>query len=172
MQKTIRPRGMCLLALSFVFAACNSGDQADTAAEADAGAAAETEAVAEATPPADMANPIVGSSWNWVGFDGMDDSAVSVPTPANYTLSFAADGTASVKADCNNGHGSYTVDGSSLQIGPVAITKMMCPEGSLDNQYLGYLEYVRSYMIDGGMLHLSLMADGGIMHFEPAGMAE
>jgi hypothetical protein len=44
---------------------------------------------------------------------------------------------------------------------------MACPGDSLDARYLSQLEYVRSWMIEDGHLFLALMADGGIMEFEP-----
>ena len=48
----------------------------------------------------------------------------------------------------------------------MAITRAMCPPGSLHDQLVRQLPYVRSYVIKGGHLFLSLMADGGIYEFE------
>ena len=39
----------------------------------------------------------------------------------------------------------------------------------MHDQILRQLPYVRSYIIKDGHLFLSLMADGGIYEFEPAG---
>jgi putative lipoprotein len=44
----------------------------------------------------------------------------------------------------------------------------MCPPGSLHDQLVKQLPYVRSYVMRDGHLYLSLMADGGIYEFEPA----
>ncbi len=41
---------------------------------------------------------------------------------------FTEDGKLSGSAGCNNYNASYQVDGDSLTIGPVASTKMACPE--------------------------------------------
>jgi len=38
----------------------------------------------------------------------------------------------------------------------------------LHDQLVKHWPYVRSYLIKGGRLYLSLMADGGIYEFEPA----
>ena len=45
---------------------------------------------------------ILGLTWQWEAFQdtaGIND--VSVPNPENYTLTLNEDGTASIKADCN-----------------------------------------------------------------------
>jgi hypothetical protein len=39
----------------------------------------------------------------------------------------------------------------------------MCPEGSLSNDFVEDLGYVRSHVFRDGKLYLSLMADAGIM---------
>jgi para-nitrobenzyl esterase len=50
----------------------------------------------------------------------------------------------------------------------MAITRAMCPPGSLHDRIVKQLPYIRSYVIKDGHLFLSLMADGGIYEFEPA----
>jgi para-nitrobenzyl esterase len=52
-------------------------------------------------------------------------------------------------------------------LGRLALTRMMCPPGSLHDQIVKRLPYVCSYVIKDGHLFLSLMADGGIFEFEP-----
>ena len=44
----------------------------------------------------------------------------------------------------------------------------MCPPGSLAPALGRALPFVRSYLLEGGQLHLSLMADGGILTWAPA----
>jgi heat shock protein HslJ len=53
-----------------------------------------------------------------------------------------------------------------IEFGPMAITRAACPPGSLHDQIVRQLPYVRSYVIKEGHLFLSLMADGGIYEFE------
>jgi hypothetical protein len=43
----------------------------------------------------------------------------------------------------------------------------MCPPGSLDSRIARDMGYVRSYTMQGDMLSLSLMADGGIYVWKP-----
>ena len=60
-------------------------------------------------------------------------------------------------------------DGSgTLTFGPIAITLMMCPQPSLDHRVSTALTYVRGYLIKDGQLHMSLLADAGILTWEPA----
>jgi para-nitrobenzyl esterase len=51
----------------------------------------------------------------------------------------------------------------------MALTRAMCPPGSLHDHLVRQWPYVRSYVIKGGHLYLSLIADGGIYEFEPVG---
>ena len=75
--------------------------------------------------------------------------------------------------NCNRAVGSWqsTPDASgsagSLQFGPLAGTRALCPPPSLDQRVLRDMAFVRSYLLKGGRLHLALMADGGIYHWAP-----
>jgi para-nitrobenzyl esterase len=56
---------------------------------------------------------------------------------------------------------------SELLLGPLALTRAKCPDGSLHDHIVKQWSYIRSYVIKDGHLFLSLMADGGIYEFEP-----
>jgi heat shock protein HslJ len=105
--------------------------------------------------------------WEWVSFQGMDDSFLAVDDPARYRLEILGEGV-TLLADCNRGTGGVQLDGASLAFTQLAVTRMACPPESMDQRYLGYLEYVRGWVVEGGDLYLSLLADGGIMRFRPA----
>ena len=49
----------------------------------------------------------------------------------------------------------------------MAMTRALCPPGSLHDRIVRDLEHIRSYVLNGGHLHLALMADGGIYDLEP-----
>jgi para-nitrobenzyl esterase len=49
----------------------------------------------------------------------------------------------------------------------MALTRAMCPPGSLHDQIVKQWGNIRSFVIRDGRLFLSLMADGGIYEFEP-----
>jgi heat shock protein HslJ len=111
-----------------------------------------------------------GTSWQLVEFQSMDDAqGVSKPAdPSKYTITFGKDGRLSAQLDCNRGMGSWkneisNATGGSLEIGPLGMTKMLCPPPSMGDRLASQLGYVRSFTIADGKLNMALMADGGII---------
>ncbi len=119
---------------------------------------------------------LAGTSWRLVSIQSMDDQqgTTAVADPSKFTVSFGTDGRAAFQIDCNRGNGSWETepageDGSgTLIFGPIAVTLMMCPQPSLDQRVSTALSNVRGYLIKEGQLHMSLLADGGILTWEPA----
>ncbi len=118
---------------------------------------------------------LTGTKWQLTSIQSMADAeSTAVPDPSKFTVEFGADGTASFQLDCNRGTGSYTAepgaDGNSgtLTFGPIGVTQMFCPQPSLDQRVTSSLEHVRTYLFDGDQLHLSKLADGGILSWRPA----
>jgi para-nitrobenzyl esterase len=112
---------------------------------------------------------LAGTSWQLARFQG-GDGAVRVPDEkSKYTLAFGADGKFNVRFDCNRGFGGWKSAGpSQLEFGAMGLTRAACPPESLHDQLVKHWPYVRSYVIKGGQLYLSLMADGGTYQFERA----
>ena len=112
---------------------------------------------------------ITGTTWRWQAFeDSAGENNITVSDPENYTLTLNEDGTASIKADCNQVSWTYELDGSSLTfntLGPSTLA--MCPEGSLDTQYLEGLGNTATYVLSEGQLFLNLQFDSGNMVFSP-----
>ncbi len=125
-------------------------------------AAADAEA---ASQPA-VRDGIVGVEWHFFKFEGGDDSQIFVDDPSRYLLLLNPDGTANVQADCNNGSGSYQLDGSSLTIDIVAVTRALCPPDSLSDDYLRLLGDVVTFVEKDDVLALNLMMDAGNMLFQ------
>ena len=118
---------------------------------------------ARIAPPQTLA----GSSWQLVKFQGGDGALAAPGDPSKYTLAFAADGSFSMRIDCNRGRGGWKSAGpGQVEFGPMAITRAACPADSLHDHIVKRWPYVRSYVIKDGRLYLSLMADGGIYEFE------
>jgi para-nitrobenzyl esterase len=112
-------------------------------------------------------------SWQLVRFRGGEDTLLTPDDPAKYTLAFDTDGSVSARIDCNRGRGTWKSSGrNQLQLGPLALTRAMCPPGSLHDRIVKHWEFVRSYILKDGNLFLSLMADGGIYEFAPIGGAK
>lgn len=113
-----------------------------------------------------------GTSWQLVQFEGGDGTRLTPDDRTKYTIAFGNDGRVTVRIDCNRGGGTWRSAGAGqLAFGPLALTKVFCPPGSLHDQIVRQWPYVRTYMIRNGHLYLSLMADGGIYEFEPLGSA-
>jgi heat shock protein HslJ len=112
-------------------------------------------------------NEIVGKTWQWEAFqDTADMNNVTVSDPENYTLTLNEDGTASIKADCNQVTWTYELDGSQLSFNTTGpSTLAMCAEDSLDQQFLERLGNTATFVIEGGKLYLNLWADAGNLVF-------
>jgi para-nitrobenzyl esterase len=109
-----------------------------------------------------------GTSWQWVRFQGGDGKLLAPDEPAKYTIDFLADGAVAMRIDCNRARGSWSSAGPGrLQFGPLAVTRVECPPGSLYDGFVRDMSNVRSYVVRGGRLHLALMADGGVYELEP-----
>jgi D-alanyl-D-alanine carboxypeptidase len=106
--------------------------------------------------------------WQWVSFTNPVEQ-YTVDNPQNYTVTFNNDATLNIVADCNNANGSYVIAGSSItiQVGPM--TMAACPEGSLSDDFVKNLASAAKYFFQDGYLYVDLMADGGVMRFDPAG---
>jgi heat shock protein HslJ len=114
-----------------------------------------------------------GTSWQLVKFQGGDDTTLTPDDRAKYTIEFGADGKLTARIDCNRGSGTWKSSGpNQLQFGPLALTRAMCPAGSLHDRIVKQWGYIRSYVIRDGHLFLALMADGGIYEFEPLPKSE
>jgi len=125
----------------------------------------------DAPPPplaaSDDALPM-GVVWSWQGTQMNDDTRIVPDAPERYTLEFLPGGRVSVHADCNRGNASYRRTGNAIDIGPLALTRMMCAPGSRDTEFLKGLDSVSGMLFRGRDLVLTLKADSGSMRFTPA----
>jgi para-nitrobenzyl esterase len=114
---------------------------------------------------------IGGRSWQLVKFQGGDGKVLMPDDKTKYTVAFENNGNLSVRFDCNRGNGSWILNGpNQVRFGPLALTRAMCPPGSLYDHLVKQWPFVRGYSVTGGSLYLSLMADGGRYEFEPMPM--
>lgn len=124
---------------------------------------------ANASPPAMSAasNEIVGPVWLWQRTQLADGKIVTAAAADRYTLAFQAGGRVNLRADCNRGSGAYEVNGNAMKVGAAALTRMACPAGSQDTEFVAWLGRAASYAIADNELVLTL-ADGGTMRFRAA----
>jgi heat shock protein HslJ len=125
---------------------------------------ASVAAFGQTSPGADF----VGTTWQLVRFQGGDERVLTPDDRTKYTLEFQTDGGLNARIDCNRGRGTWKSSGpSQLQFGPLALTRALCPPGSMHDQIVKQWSFIRSYVMRDGHLFLALMADGGIFEFEP-----
>lgn len=123
---------------------------------------------AAGTAAQEAASGLEGTAWQLVQFQGGDDRTLTPDDRSKYRIAFGRDGRVSMRLDCNRGSGTWRSSGPrQLEFGPLALTRAMCPPGSLHDRIVRDLPAVRSYTIKDGHLFLSLMADGGIYEYEP-----
>jgi heat shock protein HslJ len=104
--------------------------------------------------------PIEGTTWVVEGL--VQNQAVSsVPAGLTSTLVFA-DGKVAY-AGCNSGSGTATIGDGTITFGPMATTRMACPQPAMDLEsfVLGVLTGEVRSTVDGDVLHL-LGAGGGL----------
>ena len=109
-----------------------------------------------------------GVTWRWLSLTS-PLGVTAVDDPASYTILFNTDGTAAIKADCNNVGATYTTDGSAITITPGPATRVACPEGSLDETFLNGLTNAAITFFENNDLYMDLAADAGTMRFSAAG---
>lgn len=121
----------------------------------------------EATP--EVSSNLTTFVWELTELQTGPNSSATPDDPTRYTISFNDDGTVSIVADCNVASGTYTVDGSTIDIEVGPMTLVACPEGSLSDQWVNDLgEAVSFSMNDAGELVLNLPADAGFIRLAPS----
>jgi heat shock protein HslJ len=112
---------------------------------------------------ADPSTP-VGTVWRWTSLTGPESLEVS--NPGRYTLELSEDRNYAVRADCNTGGGSYTLEGDRLTLGPGPMTMAACPPDSLGDRFVVLLGRVVGFVRDADRLTLHLGDDAGTMELE------
>ncbi len=101
---------------------------------------------------------LVGPTWRVTAYSTVVPAWQGVVPAADqlrYTITFANDGTAAIKADCNQVGATYTTTpGGSITIVPGASTMAMCPEDSQGQQFVAALSAVTSFSVNGDQLTL------------------
>lgn len=108
---------------------------------------------------------LMGTVWKLQQIQYNDDTLIVPSTPDNYTIEFMDGGSVVVQADCNQGRGSFTTTDNRLSIGELATTRMACPPGSSDAEFLRALDNASSFFFQDGQLIVELMYDSGSMVF-------
>jgi len=123
----------------------------------------------------DTRNPLAGTKWRLLEIQSMDDTigTVKPKDPSLFTMRLNSDGTVNMRLDCNSASGTWNFEPSDdglsgrFEFGSLASTRALCSPPNLDERVLAQAKYIRGYLLRGGKLYLSLMADGGIYAWGP-----
>lgn len=113
---------------------------------------------------------LVGGTWELVQ-RRTESGSVDTEDPARHSVTFLADGTLALRADCNPGRGTWSAmpDGrasGALTLGPVALTRMACAADPFP-QMAGDLDGAMSYGVEDGTLQIETQG-GAIYLFRAA----
>lgn len=101
---------------------------------------------------ADPDRPLVGTTWQLESHRS-DDAVSHVAGMEKATLRFDGQGRLQVHTGCNRGSATYAVEGDTVVIGPVMLTRMACPEPAMQ------IETLLTQAIDQQTLSVSIEAD-------------
>lgn len=113
-------------------------------------------------------NPLSGTSWQLVKFQGPDERTFTPDDKSKYTIKFGSNGRVAVRVDCNRGNSTWRATAKGeLQFGSWSRTSAKCGPGSLHDQIVTEGANVRNFATKDGHLFLSGMEGGGYYELEP-----
>lgn len=113
-------------------------------------------------------DPLSGTSWQLVKFQGPDERTFAPDERSKYTITFASNGRVTVRVDCNRGNSTWKVAANGeLQFGSWSRTNAKCAAGSLHDQIVTEGADVHKFDIKDGKLFLFGMPRGGYYELEP-----
>jgi heat shock protein HslJ len=161
-RSVLRAQSICACVLAL------AGCSAPRATDAPAALPAVTPIMMPPAMAAGTAEELVGRAWSWQGTTYAGNRQVVPDAPERYSIEFMPDGRVQLRADCNRGGARYEArESRSLTLGPAALTKMGCPPGSKDTEFVRQLGDVAAYRFVDGNLVLALNTDNGSMRFAP-----
>ena len=120
------------------------------------------------TPSESKTVDLRDTSWRLVRFESGDGSGFAPADRDKYLVAFTGADAVGVRFDCNRGRGTWkSASANQIEFGPLALTRAMCAPGSHHDAIVKRWPYIRSYVLKGGHLFLSMQADGGIFELEP-----
>jgi heat shock protein HslJ len=81
---------------------------------------------------------------------------------SRYTITFNDDGTAAIKADCNNVAATYTTEETNIKIVPGPSTLAACPDDSLADKFVAGLSSATTYNVRPAGLTLYILNEGNL----------
>ncbi len=109
------------------------------------------------------AEKLTGPTWQLTSVTEKVPAFQGVVPPedqSRYTITFNEDGTAAIKADCNNVVATYTTEETNISIVPGPSTLVACPDDSLGDKFVAGLSSATTYNIRPGGLTLYILNEG------------
>lgn len=104
---------------------------------------------------------LAGTAWQLVRYQRADGTSLEIRERSSYTIEFFADGRLTARIDCNRGRGSWkTIGHGGIELGPLALTRALCPAASLHDRLVADWQTVRGYTLRDGRLILTLEGPG------------
>ena len=104
-------------------------------------------------------------TWMWVRTEYNNDIEFVPNKTAVFTLTLDGDGSVSATTDCNAMSGTYEQDGNQITFGPMAMTRMFCPD-SQERDFAKVFTETQSYFFTPkGELIFEFTFDGGTATF-------
>jgi heat shock protein HslJ len=79
-----------------------------------------------------------------------------------YTIKFNDNGSAAIKADCNNVTATYKTEGTNITIVPGPSTLVACPDDSLGDKFVAGLSAATTYNVRPAGLTLYILNEGNL----------
>ena len=159
-------QSLSLVAVAALIAGCSRGQPEPAPLPAAPGPVTLPATVSPGEVAPTLPAEVVDTTWQWVSLTTPVEQ-VTVDAPDKYTIRFDKSGKVAVKADCNRGTTSYTVSADrKIELKPMALTKAMCPPGSLSDRFVKEVTRASSYFVKDGDLYLQLPVDSGTLRFK------
>ncbi|MYM24218.1 META domain-containing protein [Duganella sp. FT135W] len=117
-------------------------------------------------PQKPAATGLNGTSWTLVAYRPAGAGEIRPERADQYQLQFQADGRLAAQIDCNRGSGNWQTTPADapqggLRLGPLGLTRMMCPPGPLSARLPADLDAIESFRLTNGQLQLDLAGNTG-----------
>ena len=100
-------------------------------------------------------------TWTWIKTTYNNDTEIAPNQKNEFTINFSNNGNISATTDCNSMSGSYFTKDNQINFGPIAMTRMFCPE-SQEQDFAKIFDEVQSFFFTSkGELVMELKFDSG-----------
>jgi len=110
---------------------------------------------ATTNPSQTTSSPLVDVEWNLIEIRPAGGEALLADGSPKFSVLFGADGRFGGQLDCNRVMGSYSVDGDTLTLGPIASTMAFCQDDPLYSPYSEAINSITTYRIVDDRLYIA-----------------